>query len=290
MLLPFSALRFPEGASRGEPASAADWLGVFTEWTLAERRVRASTVEAYTLDLAVLSRWAAGNNKDLLRLDSADLRSYAGARLEQGIAPSTLSRHLSSCRRFYSFLVSQGVLTANPAAGVLAPRVTRHAPPLVPDDVLGKLLRARVRQAVSPGSAYRSRRDHIIVWMLYGTRMGVSDIRVLRWPQIDEQRQVIRVPVRGGTVRNFVLDARLLVALKALRGAVATAGFNQTESAYCFPTACGLPMTRQALCHVVRKRAKEFGPHANVTPSALRQSGRAHQAQRRPLRPGLVAV
>jgi site-specific recombinase XerD len=290
MLLPFSTLRFPDGVSHDEPASAAGWLGLFTERTLAERRVRASTVEAYALDLAMVSRWAAGKSKDLLQLDPADLRSYAGERLEQGIAPSTLSRHLSSCRRFYAFLVSQGVLPVNPAAGVVAPAQTRHPPRLVPDDVLGKLLRARVRQAVSPGSAYRSRRDHIIVWMLYETRLGVSDIRVLRWRQIDEQRQLIRVPVRGGTERSFVLDARLLAALKALRGAVAMAGFDRTESAYCFPTACGLPMTRQALCHVVRKRAREFGPQADVTPSALRQSGRVHRAQRRAVRPGLVAV
>ena len=290
MLLPYSAIRVPDTASRGEPGSGADWLGLFTEWSLAEGRVRASTVEAYTLDLTMLSRWAAVKRKDLFRLDTRDLKRYACERLDQGVAPSTLTRQLSTCRRFYAFLISQGVLTINPAAGVPVPRVTRQAPRLVPDDLLGKLLRAPVRKAVSPGSAYRSRRDDIIVWMLYGTRLGVSDIRVLRWQQIDEQRQVIRAPLRGETLRSFVLDARLLAALKTLRDLVATAGFDWTESVYCFPTAGGVPMTRQALCHLVRKRAEELEPNAIVTPSALRQSGRAHQGQRRRLRPGLVAA
>lgn len=290
MLLPFSTKSCPDAASSGESAVSSQWVGLFAQRTLEERRVRASTLEAYTLDIAMLSRWAVGQQKGLLCLDAGDLTRYLNERLEQGTNPSTLARHLSSCRRFYAFLINEGALAANPAAAVPAPRVTRHEPRLVPDDVLGKLLRPRFRPDVSPISAYRTRRDHAIVWMLYGTSLGISDIRLLRWPQIEEQWHVIRVPLRNGEARSFVLDARLLAALKALRGHVATAGFDQVDSSYCFPTACGMPMTRQALCHVVRKRGQDCGCEAVVTPSALRQTGRAHQAQRRSLRPALAEV
>lgn len=281
MLEWFSANLSPAAASSGEADIGSQWLGLFAQRTIEERRVSASTLEAYTLDMAALSRWAVAQKKDLLCLSAGDLTRYLKERLEQGAHPSTLARHLSSCRRFYAFLINEGALAANPAATVPAPQVTRHEPRRVPDDVLGKMLRPRLCPEASPASAYRARRDHTIVCMLYGTSLGISDIRLLRWPQIDEQRHVIRVRHRNGEVRSFVLDARLLATLKALRGCVATASLDQGDSSYCFPTASGMPMTRQALCQVVRKWAQDCGWEEVITPSALRQSGRAHQAQQR---------
>ena len=56
----------------------------------------ASTLEAYTLDLAMLSRWAARpGDLDLVQLTSADLTRYVVDRAAQGIQLSTLARHLS---------------------------------------------------------------------------------------------------------------------------------------------------------------------------------------------------
>jgi integrase/recombinase XerD len=121
--------------------------------------------------------------------------------------------------------------------------------------------------------------------MLYGTNLGISDIRLLRWQQIDELWQVIRVPIRNGEVRSFVLEHALLAGLKALRSLAANTDLDEADNPYCFPTASGLPMTRQAFCHVVRKWARQCGRVEVVTPSALRRAGRLYQAQRRRLRP-----
>ena len=65
---------------------------------------------------------------------------------------------------------------------------------------------------VCPGSQslhvdYRVRRDQAIVWTLYATGLGVSDVRLLRWAQIDDKLLVISVPVRNRPVRTVRLDA-----------------------------------------------------------------------------------
>ncbi|MEQ1800954.1 MAG: site-specific integrase [Gammaproteobacteria bacterium] len=274
-----------DNGNGGRVAGAGDeWIDRFTRSARDERHVSASTLEAYGLDLAILSRWAAGRGKHLDALSTADLTGYVVERAAEGIQLSTLARHMSSFRRFYAFLVHHGAVALNPAAAVLVPQGLRPGSGLVRAEVVRSLLRAPRGDFVSPASAYRARRDHAIVCMLYGTGLGISDVRLLRWQQIDEHWHVVRVPLRDGAIRSFVLDETLMGILKTLHESAATNGFSPAQGAYCFPTASGLPMTRQALCHVVRKWASECGQEQGVTPSALRQTGRAHQFGRRPSR------
>jgi integrase/recombinase XerD len=245
--------------------------------------VSASTLEAYTVDLALLSRWAAGPERDLLDLSAADLTRYVAERAGQGTQYSTLARHLSSFRRFYEFLVGQGVVALNPATVVSVPQALRNRSTGVGDDVVRALLKPPPEPFATPVSAFRARRDHAIVCMLYGTGLGISDVRLLREEQVDTDRSVVRVPFRSGALRSFALDPTLLAALAALHQARALAGSDLAESNYCFPTSSGLPMTRQALCHAVRKWALERGQAGAVTPSALRQAGLARHFRRRPV-------
>ena len=241
----------------------------------------ASTLDAYTLDMTMVSRWAAGQEQDLLWLTAADLARYITERLQQGTQRSTVARHISSCRRFYAFLLQEGVIATNPAAAVAAPPVLRLAPALVPNDALRVLLRPPVRQFPSPMAEYRARRDHALVCTLYGTSLGISNVRLLRWQQIDEHGNRVRAPERNGDLRTYDLDPALVASLTAVREGWASAGFEHAESSYCFPTASGLPRSRQALRLVGQRWAKERGQSEPVTPSALRQTGRARQPGRR---------
>lgn len=272
-----------------EPArSDVDWVAFFRENSLGGRHLSASTVEAYTLDLAMLSRWAAGQGQSLLELDTAALRDYVIDRTAHGTRLSTLARHLSTYRRFYSVLVGHGVLAVNPAAAVLVPKAPRLQPSLVGEAAVRSLLLPPPAHFLPPASAYRVRRDHAIVCMLYGAGLGVSDVRLLRWQQIDEQGCVVRASSGTGARRSVVLDPALPVLLTALRRSAAMNTFNLAGSPYCFPTTTGLPMTRQALCHAVRRWAIDRGLAQVVTPSALRQAGRANGVIRRPSQPVLA--
>lgn len=252
------------GATGGPADMSAQWMARFAQQMRDERRVRAGTLAAYLCDIAMLARWAVQEKSSLLNLAGADLARYLGERFEQGTRASTLERQLSGWRRFYAFLVEQGALVASPVAAVHGLRLTRHEPRQVPDEVLGKLLQPVSGGDTASVAAYRARRNHAIVWTLYATDLGVSDVRLLRWPQIDEK----------------LLDARGLAVFKTLRDFTAMAGPVQGASAWCFPTASGVPMSRQALCHVVRKWARDCGSAEVVTPSMLRQSGRAQQTRR----------
>ncbi|MEO8223739.1 MAG: site-specific integrase, partial [Gammaproteobacteria bacterium] len=219
------------------PRPSLEWVALFTHRAQEERRLTASTLEAYTLDLTMVSRWASGQRLNLLKLSTSDLTRYVVERAADGTHRSTLARHVSSFRSFYAFLVRQGAIVVNPAATVPVPQALRRSSSVVRDEVLRALLWPPHREFPSLASTYRARRDHVIVRMLYGTNLGIADVRLLCWRQIDEHSHEVRVQLRSGAVRSFVLDAPLLAALNALRGCTAPASFDPGESTYCFPTA-----------------------------------------------------
>lgn len=261
-------------------------LAAFIQRVQEEHRVTVPTIEAYTLDLTVLARWASGQHKGLGDLGTHELVRYLDQRRKHGVRPTTLARYLSSYRRFYSFLLAEGVVAANPAACVEGMRVTRNAQPLLSNTTIARLMRPPVQGSEHAGAGYRTQRDHAIVCMLFGTGLAISAVRQLRWQQVDAQKRIVSLALRKGSPQVFPLDDALLAALATLRVRIA-AGFVHLDTPFCFPTAAGQPMTRQGLGQVVQRRAQECGVRESVTPSAIRHAGRAHQAVRWSLRPAI---
>lgn len=279
-----------DGDQAGEAAwrdlAGWQWIAHFTVHLQQEGRVSASTLAAYSLDLGMVGRWAADRRQALLALSAPDLADYVADRLAGGAHPSTVARHLSSCRRFYAYLAGHGVIAGNPASTVLIkrPPVPATGGPLQ-DDLLQALLRTP-HQPDEPGpAAFRIRRDHAIVCMLHGAPLRVSQVRLLRWTEIDVARCVARTLGRGGVPGTVRLDPRLVTLLCELRQCLLAAGFEFLDTSYCFPSASGGPLTRQGLCQVVHRWAATHGGSRSITPSGLRQAGQAPGAGRRQARP-----
>ena len=254
---------------------AGHWLERFIHCAVADHGVSANTREAYTLDITVVRRWAERRGQDLLKLSSADLAEYVRERSEEGLHASTLARHISSCRRFFDFLVAAGCRGDNPALGIRVRRQQPHDSTVpVSAEAVKQLLSPPSTENLPPITAYRRWRDHAIVCLLYGTRLGVSDVRLLRWDQVNLSARTINVEGRAGSVKAMPMTAITASSLVALREAALQAAPEIANAPYCFPTTARLPMSRQALCYTVRKWSRERGDHSVVTPSMLRRSGR----------------
>src|SRR5919109_5017495 len=70
------------------------------------------------------------------QLSTRLLRAYLAWLHEQGYARSTIARRLAAVRSWCRFLCRQGVLSANPAAGLRGPRQEKKLPHFLgPDDL-----------------------------------------------------------------------------------------------------------------------------------------------------------
>jgi len=89
---------------------------------LTENDFSANTRRAFALDLGKFARWFTSANQEpfkVSRVTTGDVTSFKDhLRRDQGQAVATVNRALVAVRRFFTWLVEQGHLTANPAKKV----------------------------------------------------------------------------------------------------------------------------------------------------------------------------
>ena len=83
-----------------------------------ERGLSANTLAAYRADLTALARWLEEHDSALLKATRIELLGFIAARVEGGSRPRSTARQLSSFRRFFRFMVREGLITVDPTAQI----------------------------------------------------------------------------------------------------------------------------------------------------------------------------
>src|ERR1700745_2827857 len=107
-------------------------LAEFLRYLAFEKNASLFTVKSYREDLNQALEFFRGrlSEKGLepAQLSTRLLRAYLAWLHEQGYAKTTMARRLAAVRSWCRFLCRQGVLSANPAEGLRAPRQERNLP------------------------------------------------------------------------------------------------------------------------------------------------------------------
>lgn len=129
-----------------------------------------SSVRAARSDMAHFRLWwetRYGRTLDVAQLSDRDLRSWREYRQkEEGAAPATINRGLSTLRRFSAWAVEQNLITSNPAAGIKDVQVAPNPPRSLPDQAVDALLRAA--RVAEDDRALRLRDEALLALLVYG--------------------------------------------------------------------------------------------------------------------------
>ncbi|MCW3843695.1 tyrosine recombinase XerC [Micromonospora yasonensis] len=217
------------------------------------RNHSAHTVRAYVTDLVSLLDHAVRMGcADLAELDLAVLRSWLAKQRTMGAARTSLARRAASARTFSAWAHRTGLLTTDVAAALASPRARRELPTVLRADQAAALMAAprpaegRTRSADGdaekgdaghdprPGAAPDSAagdgavllRDRLLLELLYGTGVRVSEACGLDLTDVDQARRVVRVLGKGGRERAVPYGVPAQRALDAWldRGRPALAG------------------------------------------------------------------
>lgn len=230
-----------------------------------------NTLAAYRADLTGLATWLEGQAVDLQSASRPQLLAYLASRMQGGAKARTVARLLSSLRRFYGHLVQTGQISANPTAGIDAPRQGRPLPSALAESEVAELLAAPDIQD-SQGL-----RDRAMLEVLYATGLRVSELVSMQWTQVNLRQGVIRIQGKGGKDRLVPLGEEAQHWLqtyvsKARPELMQGQGFSD----HVFVTRRGEGMTRQAFWHLIRRHARTAGIHKPVTPHTLRHAFATH--------------
>jgi len=194
----------------GKKAACAHLIEAFLDMMSAERGSGGNTLVAYRRDLVDFAGQLAGKGTDPARASRDDVRVFLTGLSSSGMAPSTQARKLSALRQFFGFLYAEGLRTDDPTQTIDAPKARRPLPKILSGQDLEKMLHTAAQDSSPEGL-----RLSLIVEMLYGGGLRVSELAGLRLAAVQTKESFIRVTGKGNKERLSPLSPAARAALDA---------------------------------------------------------------------------
>ena len=235
-----------------------------------ERGLSANTLAAYRADLTALARWLTERQLSIVRTSRQDLQNFIAWRVQAGARPRSTARQLSSFRRFFRYLVREGLISEDPTAQIAMPKIGRSLPKSLTEEEVESLLAAPVVR--DPLGS----RDRTMLEVLYATGLRVSELVNLRYEQVNLNQGVIRILGKGNRERLIPLGDEAVRWLTEFVRVARDEILLERQTDYLFPTRRGDRMTRQAFWHIIKRYARKAGIAKGLSPHTLRHAFATH--------------
>jgi integrase/recombinase XerD len=239
----------------------------FLQYLRLERGLSANTVQAYRSDLAEFVKVTKIGRPS--ELTSRLMNTYLSFLTNAGRKPATIARKVSSVRQLSARLYETGVLAGDPILAFRAPRIARYHP-----DYLSPTEVASIIEATDPAAA-SGRRDRMILELLYGCGLRLSELINLRIQDIEFEAGFVRVTGKGDKQRLVPLGD---IARQAIEDYLSREKLDDTgpDSSYLVRTNRKKRFSRTGLWKLIRRCAARAGVTKRVTPHTFRHSFATH--------------
>lgn len=241
-----------------------------------ERRVSDYTLRNYSAAVKNFVNWLEGSGKwdnDFAAVRPMTVRSFL---VEQGrrIGRRTLHNHVSGLRAFYRYLRQQGVVAANPFTGVTLPKLEKPLPKFLSEAQMIQLLNAPILLWKDGRlGEFAALRDSLILELLYGGGLRVSELCGLTHGKVDSGQGVARVMGKGRKERLCPLGP---VAIHCMKHFVIRFGLCAEPDG---PVVChrnGTRMQPREVQKLLKTHLAAAGLPLDMTPHKLRHSFATH--------------
>ena len=187
----------------------------FLDMIAAEAGAARNTLLAYRADLEA----ASGDVGSLGTADGAMLGTLGEKWAD--LAPSTVARRAATLRRFYGFLLDDGLREDDPSAALPRPVTRRPLPRLLDEDEVNRMFAELEDRAASQRPI--ALRDLALLELLYGSGLRASELVALPRNAVRPGQPFLMLKGKGGKERLVPVSARADQAVQAW-AAVAPAG------------------------------------------------------------------
>ncbi len=245
-------------------------LDEFIDRLWLEEGLSRNTLESYRRDLVQFAVWLETSvHKGLHEAERQDLERYLAVRFPQ-VKPRSISRLIASLRRYYRFLVREGLISADPTLQLASPKLPRSLPKSLSEDEVERLLDA------PPVGEMLGLRDRAMLETLYATGLRVSELVGLKVSEVSLDMGVVRVMGKGSKERLVPLGEDALDWLRRYLAESRPLILERRLSESLFVTQRGEAMTRQAFWYLIKRYALQAGIHKPMSPHVMRHAFATH--------------
>lgn len=257
-------------------AVLAEWWQPFEDYLAKERRYSVYTVRNYRQAFDDFYRWLESCGwwrRGLDALEPRELRDFV-IEAQRRYGRRTLHNHVSGLRSFFKFWLRREKVRRNPFLGVPLPKLEKRLPKFLTEEQMVKLLAGPQRLLENESAdAFTAHRDRLVMELLYGAGLRVSELTGLNYGAIDLDAGVARVLGKGRKERICPLGRVATALLNKFRTEFAPA---HGPDAPVVITAAGERMHVRAIQLLLKRYLALAELPMDLTPHKLRHSYATH--------------
>jgi len=189
------------------------FLARFIQYIQFEKRYSPHTVSAYQSDL----------NQFILFLNTPEetithpseithhlIRNWMVSMMSEDITARSITRKIATLRKYFKFLLQEGIITHNPASKINTPKSPKNLPVVVEDAKLTQMLDDN--EVFSPD--FKGVRDKLVIETLFGTGMRLAELLGLKETDINIYEGTLKVLGKRNKQRIIPInnELKLLIA------------------------------------------------------------------------------
>lgn len=258
-----------------QPGIPSEIITRFIDHLSLERRLSTNTLRNYQGALVKFSNWLLQitNKPDLLKINKEVARSYL-IEAQGSLSRKTLANQISALRSFYHYSQKRKEIEYNPFKNLSLPKPDKKLPEFLSEKDAKELMN-------SPSLVHRganhadflSMRDNIILELMYGSGLRVSEVISLNYEHIDFPNQTIRVLGKGKKERICPIFKTTTIKLLEFRNCHSK---DASLQAPVFINKNGQRLSVRWVQLLLKKCLKACSLPSNFTPHKLRHSFATH--------------
>lgn len=232
-----------------------------------EKRYSTHTILAYELEIERFLQFLSAEDIAFETVDYRVVRHFLVSMKENGRQASSINRSISSLRSFYKFLVREGNIVSSPMQLVQALKTPKRLPVVVESEKMVNLLeKGRINQ-----DSFEEVRDFLILEMLFGTGVRVSELLAIQEGDIDTYNSRIRIFGKRNKERLVPVHRTLLEEIKQYLTLKNAQDFKN-KSSYLIVTKEGKQAYRGLVYNRVRQHLGRITSQQKKSPHVLRHT------------------
>jgi integrase/recombinase XerD len=244
----------------------------YLRYSQIERGLSENTITAYRQDLYEFLDFIKKEGMTSWPTKAVDIDAFLARQRDLDKATSSISRMISSLRKFYQWLARQDIQKINPMLEIDPPKKEHRLPVALTEEEVTTLLK---QPDVDKKLGLR---DRALLETMYATGIRVSELINLKLKDLHEDLKLVKVLGKGSKERLIPINEVALSWIKRYEKKVRDPLLLQKNksSEFIFLNNRGEALTRQAVWQIIKRYCKMAGIEKDVTPHTLRHTFATH--------------
>jgi integrase/recombinase XerD len=232
----------------------------YIEHVRLERGLADNTVTAYRQDL---ESFVAAMGADVAHPTRQDVTRYLSSIKGNGKKASSISRTLASLKGWFAWQKASNLIAQDPCDAMQHPQKAKHLPQVLTPDEVSAMIAVAEKE-----------RDRLIVELLYGAGLRVSELVKLDWKDLNLSQRYIRCMGKGSKERIVPFGNQALACLQAHAAQQPPGAKTRVTPLLCDKQ--GKRLSRLVVWQVIKRLAKKAQITKSLSPHTLRHSFATH--------------